>query len=106
MQKVANRLLKQPYIGAFTILAGPTVGAGAWMEIPAGRHSVTSLFTLLLGSALVILVVLAYRFPIHIWHEAKIYMASVPLYLLAVLLPPPLAVVAAGLGKFGGEMAV
>jgi putative nucleotidyltransferase with HDIG domain len=39
----------------------------------------------------------SYRFPIHIRHNVKLYMAGVPLYLLAVCLPPvPAAALASG----------
>jgi diguanylate cyclase (GGDEF)-like protein/PAS domain S-box-containing protein len=106
MQRLLERLLTQPFIGVLSILLGIGATAGAWSTMPSTRHAFSSPFPILLASALTILVVLAYRFPIHIWHEAKVYMASVPLYLMAVLLFPPLAMVAAGLGKFGGEMAV
>src|SRR5205823_4990513 len=38
--------------------------------------------------------------------RAKIYMSSVPFYLLAVLAPPPLAATAAGVGALLGELSV
>jgi hypothetical protein len=54
----------------------------------------------------VLATVAAYQFPIHIFHKAKIYMASVPYYLMAVLLPPPLAAAVAGLAALSGEASV
>lgn len=36
--------------------------------------------------------------PIHIQRQTKIYLSTLPLYLMAVLLPPPLAVIVASLG--------
>src|SRR5205823_660410 len=50
--------------------------------------------------------VVAYRFPLHIRRKTKIYMSSVPFYLLAVLVPPPLAATAAGAGALLGELSM
>jgi diguanylate cyclase (GGDEF)-like protein/PAS domain S-box-containing protein len=54
---------------------------------------------------LILVVVLAYRFPIHVRQETKIYVESVALYLMVALLPLPVAIAAAGVGKLGGELA-
>lgn len=60
--------------------------------------------TLLLALFLGTLVALAFRFPIHVRHNAKIHMNSVPLYLMAALLPPLLAAAVAGLAMLVGEL--
>src|SRR5262245_12390454 len=36
--------------------------------------------------------------PIHIRHQTKVYLTTLPLYLLSVLVPPPLAGIVAGSG--------
>jgi signal transduction histidine kinase len=54
----------------------------------------------------VIAIVVASRFPIPIRRKTKVYMGSVPLYLLAVLVPPPLAATAAGVGTLLGELSM
>jgi signal transduction histidine kinase len=51
-------------------------------------------------------IVVANRFPIPIRRQQKIYMASVPVYLLAVLVPPPLAATAAGVGMLLSELSM
>jgi hypothetical protein len=53
---------------------------------------------ILVGLLLVLSAVLTSKYPIHIRYHTKISMMTVPLYLLAVLLPPHLAVLFAGLG--------
>ncbi len=56
--------------------------------------------TLLLIAAIVI----AYQYPLHIRHHSKVVMTTVPRYILAVLLPPPLAILAVVLGTGIGEL--
>jgi HD-GYP domain-containing protein (c-di-GMP phosphodiesterase class II) len=51
-------------------------------------------------------VVLAYQFPIYIWHKTKICVFTVPLFLMAVFLTPVLAATTAGLAILTAEMAV
>ncbi len=53
---------------------------------------------ILVGVLLVLSAILTSKYPIHIRYHTKISMVTVPLYLLAVLLPPQLAVLFAGLG--------
>src|SRR5437868_8168553 len=60
----------------------------------------------LFALGLVAAIVVAYRFPIQIRRKTKVYMSSVPFYLLAVLVPPPLAATAAGVGALLGELSV
>ena len=63
----------------------------------AGTEPVT-LQDILVGLLLVLSAVLTSRYPIHVRYHTKISMTTVPLYLLAVLLPPHLAVLFASLG--------
>ena len=69
---------------------------------PEARHLPLSagLLAILLAGA----VVAAYHYPIHVRHQTKVALVSVVYYLLAVLVPPPLAALAAGLGALGGEV--
>jgi len=62
---------------------------------------------LLLGAlALLVAIVLAYQFPLPVRPHTKVYLSSVPLYLLAVLMPPALGAAAAGAAAFVGEISV
>lgn len=51
-------------------------------------------------------VVVADHYPIHIHYHTKICLTTVPLYLMAVLLPLPLAALTAGLSTLGSELLV
>ncbi len=104
-----TRWLPQPLVGVATaVLAAATVAA-AWLT--EGNSAATALNGMppassLLALCLVAAVILSYQFPIHIRLKTKISMASIPLYLMAVLLPPPLAATAALLGVLTSELSV
>lgn len=65
-----------------------------------------NLQSLLVGLFLLLCVIVADLYPIHIRYHTKVAMMSVPLYLMAVLLSPSLAALAAGLGWLIGETIV
>jgi putative nucleotidyltransferase with HDIG domain len=84
-----------------SILAGATLVAGWLIEGSTPIHGEQVLLTLFL----VVAIIAAYQFPIHINHHLKVEMTTVPTYLIAVLLPTaPLAATAAGLGILTGEL--
>jgi hypothetical protein len=99
-----NATFPQPLVAwLLSGLALAGVG-GAWLI--EGRPVVPAVQVFV---ALVLLagVVAAYRFPIHIGLRRKVEMSTVPLYLLAVLVPHvALAATAAGLGILAGELMV
>jgi hypothetical protein len=83
------------------------IAALAWLVSAGsyGAHQITFGFSnAIVGGLLVAALIIAYRFPIHIRHHAKVVMTSVPRYILAILLPPPVAVLAAVLGTASGEL--
>lgn len=87
------------------LLAGLAVAASwAWMSDRASRGANAA--NLVLCLTLAGAVVAAYQFPLHIRPNTKLYMSSVPFYLLAVLVTPPLAAVAAAAGALVGETSV
>ncbi len=94
----------QPLVGAGTVALALPLLAAAWTGTPgvtgASRASV------LLALGLVAATVAAYQFPLHLHRHAKVYMASVPYYLLAVCAPPALAATAAAVGALAGELSV
>jgi HD-GYP domain-containing protein (c-di-GMP phosphodiesterase class II) len=57
-----------------------------------------------LALVLVAAVVAAYHYPIHVRHQTKVALVTVVYYLLAILVPPALATLAAGLAAFCGEV--
>src|SRR5919202_1784267 len=101
-----RRLLPQPLVGAGTVALALVALAAAWITAPmriGGPETVrVTLLALFLMGALVV----AYRFPIPIRRQQKIYMTRVPVYLLAVVVPPPLAATAAGVGTLLGELSM
>ncbi len=102
----ARRLSPQPLIGiGLLALALPAVLL-LWLWLggnPVGRVSLPGLLlSALLGGA----VVAAYQFPLHVRPSTKVYMASIPYYLLAALVLPPLAATAAGAAALIGEISV
>lgn len=106
MGRTPGRTLIQPLVGILTgatalVVLGVT-GAGLLAD-PSGTISVTTAVVVL---GLVAAVVMAYQVPIQIDSHQKIYIASVPLYLIAVLLPAGLAPVAAGLSILTAELSV
>src|SRR5579872_5424658 len=59
---------------------------------------------LVVALALTVAVAGAYRFPIHVQVSSKVYVSSIALFLLAALLPPSVAGVAAAFGVLAGEL--
>ncbi len=98
-------LWPQPGVGlvtaAFAALALLAARRGAWLPGP-GRGLPLPALCLALGLAGA--VVVAYQYPVHVRHQTKVYLFTVAYYLLAVLVPPPLAALAAGLGALAGEI--
>jgi signal transduction histidine kinase len=101
-----RRFLPQPLVGAGTVALALVALAVAWIRAPGGIGGPETVPVALLTLGLVIAIVMASRFPIHIRRKTKVYMASVPFYLLAVLVPLALAATAAGVGALLGELSV
>ncbi|MBV9282774.1 MAG: EAL domain-containing protein [Chloroflexi bacterium] len=64
----------------------------------------TTVFTF--SGLLVVAAVAAYQFPLHLSHHTKVYLSSVPHYVLAVLVTPPAAAAASGAAVLLGEVSV
>jgi len=101
LQGPLNRLLPQPAVGSALAGCGLLSLGVAWLH-PAATHFPLSagLLAILLAGA----IVAAYYYPIHVGHQTKVLLITVAYYLLAVLVPTPLAALAAGLGACGGEV--
>lgn len=94
----------QPLVGS--LLSGLAVVGigGAWLLEGAPAVSVSTLLIILV---LIVGIVAAYRFPIHVGLRRKVEMSTVPIYLLVVLVPGVgLAATAVGLGILLGELMV
>ena len=98
-------LLPQPLVGGGTVVLALVTLSASWAaeRVPA-RGLDLSGTTLALAVLLVGAIVAAYHYPIHVRHQTKVVLVTVVNYLLAVLMPPPLAALTAGLGALGGEV--
>jgi signal transduction histidine kinase len=101
-----RRLLPQPLVGAGTVALALLVLVAAWITAPMRIGGPQTVRVVLAALFLIGAIAVAYRFPIPIRRQTKVQMTSVPFYLLAVLVPPPLAATAAGVGALLGELSV
>lgn len=101
-----DRLFTQPASGLGTASAALLAIAAAGVE--SRSRLAAELFSpfIALGVCLAIAVVLSYKFPIHIRHNTKIHVGSIPLFLITALLPPVLAAPGAGVAVLAGNLAV
>ena len=97
------RYVPQPLV-AF-LVTGLAFGLVALTAAHTGSIFVISArdFVLLI---LVVAVVLAEHFPIHVRENTKVQMTTAPIYLIAVLYPPAIAAAAAGFAMLTGELTV
>jgi len=96
MRTPLQRISPQPLTGMVALVLGAIALAagwsGAWVRAAfEPRALLLALF--LLGAFLV-----ATRFPIHVRHNVKLMILTLQLFLMAALLPPPLAATTAGIG--------
>lgn len=78
----------------------------AWMGVSVTTFPTITLQDVTVALVLVLAIVTAHKYPIHIRPHTKIHMNSVPLYLSAALLPVPIAVWVIGLGTLIGQLLV
>jgi HD domain len=104
MKRELDRLLPQPLLGIAMSLLGLVTLAYAWTRPTAGLASALTLPPLALALTLGAVVVFADRFPIHFRQNLKVTITTTPLYLSAVLLPPALAGLTAGLSILIAEV--
>jgi len=99
----ARRFLPQPAVGVVTATLAVLALLAAWrragIPLPDALLPACGLALGLAGA-----VVVTYQYPIHVRHQTKVSLCTVAYYLLAVLTPPPLAALAAGLGALAGEL--
>jgi len=97
-------LTPQPVVGVGTVVLALLALGASWPEdilaSPGQRTPEVALVALALAAA----VLLAYRYPIHVRHQTKVALVTVAYYLLAVLVPPPLAALTAGAAACAGEV--
>jgi len=105
MNVMRERLLTQPLIGILTATAGVAAVMVCWLNSRSFAPA-TDPRLALLALSLMVAVVVANRFPVHIRHNATLNVSSVPLYLMVVFLPPALAALVAGIAVLLRELSV
>lgn len=100
MKTTTSRLLTQPAPAILTALLAGMLASMTWLR--NGQEVTPSL--LALSTGLVVTGILANQYPIHVRLSTKLYMGSVVLFLMATMLPVPLAALAAFLGLGIGEI--
>lgn len=78
--------------------------SGAWLLAPPHLRLDEWALTGAVLAFLTSLLVWAGTHPLHLRHQTKVHLTTLPLYLMAVLAPPPVAFVAAALGVFSAEL--
>ncbi len=105
IRTVRTALRPQPLVGVGTVVLALLALAASWPEdVLALRGQRTPPEVALLAVALAAAILAAYRYPIHVRHQTKVALVTVAYYLLAVLVPPPLAALTAGLAACAGEV--
>ncbi len=100
------RLWPQPLLSAGTVAVALLALIAAWLSPLAAPTDDLSLATTVAAIGLAATVVVTYQYPLHLRPRTKVYMASVPYFLLAAVVPPALAATAAGAGALAGELSV
>src|SRR5690349_6451680 len=101
MRTLPKTALSQPRAGIATSGCALAVLGMCWAAAADGRPDPVHA---LIAVALITATVLAYQFPIQIHYHHRVEVGSVPIYLMAVVLPVPLAATAAGLGILAAEL--
>lgn len=103
--KRLSSCLNQDFFVA-VLAGGVAVGLllDSWSGVFSNRTEVFDARDVVLTVVLALAVVGAHKFPIHFRLHTKVYMNSVPLYLLVVLVPVPLALLAIGAGTLAGQL--
>ncbi len=106
LHRLLRRWWPQPLIGALTAALGLLVLLGAWRSALTAGPAAPTARDLLVAVCLAGATIAAYQFPLHVRPKTKLYLASAPLYLLVVLVAPPLAATVGALATLLGELSV
>lgn len=97
MNHLSPRWIPQPLTAIVAVTLGAVVLVLAWAPVSRAADAVT-FSSLGMAFTLLAALLLAARFPIHLRHNLKLMIMTVPMFLIAVLLPPHLAVLTAAVG--------
>ncbi len=106
LRRAFHRWWPQPLIGVLTAACGLLVLLVVWRDALTGGTAAPTTRELLVALCVAGATIAAYQFPLHVRPQTKIYLASAPLYLLVVLVTPPLAATVGTLATLLGELSV
>src|SRR5437868_1773546 len=93
-------------VAVVTACAALLVAVGAFTHALFTLHTFSPIEIAAITAFLVCADVVAYHFPIHVRHNSKIYLNSSLRFLMAVLLPPGIALLAIGLSTLVGDRSI
>ena len=106
IQPLPRQLHVQPAVAAATGTLALLAVTASWIVTSVPLSGGPDVPALLLSLLLAISIPVAYRFPLKVSRHTKVYVSSVPYFLLAALVTPALAATAAGVGSLGGEVSM
>jgi hypothetical protein len=106
MRVQLQHLRPQPLVAVLISTLALLALVGSWMAPFTLFTTVPDLDIVVVGIFLGSCVVVAYHYPIHLHRHTKVFVHSVPLYLMAALLLPSVAALTAALSTLIGELLV
>ncbi len=97
MKAHLSRLLPQPLTAILISILALSVLTAPWIAAPTIALNSISVKVILLAIFLAGAIIGAGMHPIHLQHNMKVFLTTIPLYVMAMLLPPTLAAFAAGI---------
>lgn len=104
--RLIRRIFPQPLIAGGAVAVALSALGASWLLDPLSPTSMSLTRDTVVALALTIAMLFTYHFPIHLRLSTKVYMSGVVNFLLAALLPVPLAATAAAFGALAGEVSV
>src|SRR3954452_12300770 len=92
-----NRFVPQPLTAIIISILALIILIAPWFDTPALVLNIIPIHTGLIAIFLAIAIISAGMNPIHFQHNIKVFLTTVPLYVVAMLLPPTVAALTAGL---------
>src|SRR5215207_8354050 len=99
-----SRFMPQPLTAIVISILALIILVAPWIDTPALVLNTIPIHTGLIAILLSIAIISAGMNPIHFQHNIKVFLTTVPLYVVAMLLPPALAALTAGVSILTVQM--
>jgi hypothetical protein len=93
-----SRFMPQPLTAILMSLLALIILIAGWVDMPTIVLDTSSAHAGLIATFLATAIISAGMYPIHFQHNIKVFLTTIPLYVMAMVLPPAMAAVTAGLG--------